>query len=257
MMKWKFWDKKNLLADFDPHQIAFVILQRMREHRSPFNEWRPEGVEIPVEADAFIEISVWSYQLTILLDCIERKFGSDTAQIVKSHLVTLANRWDREQVMSRYFDAVMLGRSSTERDQFFKDTAELQVDANIAKALLGISSESEEAKAAIYTILGHSLTLGRLSAQTGFTDFVSKIEFRPDAVFGLRKPEETPIDWSEAPGCFERHLQRRYRNPLFSVERRTIAIADVVTARARDEADLGELNLRIKALLCKVSSLAG
>lgn len=169
-MKWRFWNKKNTLADSDPHLIAFAILERMTKQDPPFNEWRPEGVEIPCDADAFIEISVWAYQLTIFLDCIERKFGSDTAHIVKSHLLTLANKWDRKQEMSRFFDAVVLGRSSTERNQFFKDAPELQVDANIAKALLAICAVSEEAKSAVYTILGHSLTLGRLSAQTRFTE---------------------------------------------------------------------------------------
>jgi hypothetical protein len=61
-------------------------------------------------------------------------------------------------------------------------------------------------------------------------------------------------EWSEAPGCFERHLQRRYRNPLFPIEWRAFANADLVIARARDKADLGELKLRIKALLDKVAN---
>lgn len=81
------------------------------------------------------------------------------------------------------------------------------------------------------------------------------MEFRPETVVGLRKPEEIPVEWSEAPGCFERHLQRRYRNPLFPLERRRIAIADVITARARDEVDLKELELRIKSLFEKASTL--
>src|SRR5258708_17248561 len=245
IVKWKFWEKKNTLSALDPHLMAFAMLQRMSEHGSPFNEWRPEGVEIPAEAEAFIEISVWAYQLTIFLDCIERKFGFDTAQSVKSHLVTVANRWDEKQVMSMYLDTITLGRSSTERDEFLSDASEIQVDVNIAKSLLAISAEGEEAKAAIYLILGHSLTLGRLSAQIRFTDLVNKMEFRPETVFGLRKPEETPIEWSPLPGCFERHLQRRHGNPLFRVERLTVAIADALTARARDGADLEKLHLDI------------
>lgn len=256
-MKWKFWDKKNPLTDFDPHLIAFAILQRMREHKPPFNEWRAEGVKIPADADAFVELSVWAYQLTIFLDCLERKFGSDTAQIVKSHLVTLAGRWDKKQFMSSCFDAVMLGRSLTQREQLFCNKPEIQVDANIAKALLAISPTGEEEKTAIYMNFGHALSVGRLSAEMRFTSLVNKMEFRPESVMGLRKPEEISVEWSEAPGCFERHLQRRHRNPLFPIERRAIANADVVIARARDKADLGELRLRIWALAEKVVNLKG
>jgi hypothetical protein len=45
------------------------------------------------------------------------------------------------------------------------------------------------------------------------------------------------IVWSEHPGCFERHLQRRYKNILFSPERRLISKKDIEDARQRDKLD--------------------
>lgn len=43
------------------------------------------------------------------------------------------------------------------------------------------------------------------------------------------------IIWSEHPGCFERHLQRRYKNILFPIERRDVSINEILEARRKDE----------------------
>jgi hypothetical protein len=252
-MNWQFW-KKSPLQSLDPHMAAFAILDRMFKVQPPFNEWRPEDVEIPEVAGAFIEIGVWAYQLTIFVDCIEKKFGADTAQIVRTHLLTLLERWDNKHVMKGYFAAVVVGRASTERELFFSDQPDIQIDCNVARALLSTSAESEEAKDAVYPILGHALTLGRLSAQVRFAPLVDKMEFKPETVIGLRKPKETPMEWSESPGCFERHLQRRFQNPLFPVDRQNITTSELISAQARDEAERMQLQEDFKAALEKAKN---
>jgi len=40
-----------------------------------------------------------------------------------------------------------------------------------------------------------------------------------------------------SPGCFERHIQRRYNNPLFTDYARTQAVDDLYQARKQDEQD--------------------
>ena len=45
------------------------------------------------------------------------------------------------------------------------------------------------------------------------------------------------IIWNEYPGCFERHLQRRYKNVLFPSERRRISKRDIEEARGKDKID--------------------
>lgn len=48
------------------------------------------------------------------------------------------------------------------------------------------------------------------------------------------------IEWQDTPGCFERHLQRRYRNPLFPAERREITSEELKEARIKDDHDQKE-----------------
>ena len=43
--------------------------------------------------------------------------------------------------------------------------------------------------------------------------------------------------WSKAPGCFERHLQRRDGNILFPPDRRRISKEEMAQARKRDKSD--------------------
>lgn len=44
------------------------------------------------------------------------------------------------------------------------------------------------------------------------------------------------IEWQELPGIYERHLQRRHNNPLFSKERRNVSLDDVKIVRNLDNA---------------------
>ncbi len=208
---------------------------------------------IPESADAFVEVCVWVYQLSVYFDCLERKFGSDVAALVKSHLLTLMG--DKFANAQLYFDAVQRGRALPEREPLLEKDPAIQIDANVAKALLGTAAESEETKAAIFPILGNSLSLGRISAEARFRHIVDLMNFRPETVVGLRKPDKIPIQWSDSPGCFEEHLKRRHMNPLFPAARRMITGSDVTEARARDLADLKELHAQYEAIVRGVNGL--
>lgn len=57
------------------------------------------------------------------------------------------------------------------------------------------------------------------------------------------------IIWSPTPGCFERHLQRRYNNPLFPPNRRIVTQSEVEEARARDTMEAESLRGEVKEVL--------
>jgi hypothetical protein len=54
--------------------------------------------------------------------------------------------------------------------------------------------------------------------------------------------------WSANPGSRERHLQRRYNNPLFLPARRIVSTADVYYARLKDAQALAEVRRRLNAV---------
>lgn len=248
-MKWKFWESEPSLKQLDPHMLAFIMVQGFPGQKFPFNKWRGEGDPIPEFADAFVEIGVNIYQLSILLDFLERKFGKDLSEIVKAHLISLMSRGEHATAIRNYFEAIQTGRTMPEREEYFAGKPQIQTDCNVAKAFLSVVSESAEVKTKLYPLLGQSLTLGRISAEAAFGGLVEQIEFRPETVMGLCKPEKSSIVWSETCGAFERQLQRRHNNPFFPPEKRRVITAEVLWARSQDLYDLLQLQADIERCL--------
>lgn len=57
-------------------------------------------------------------------------------------------------------------------------------------------------------------------------------------MFWNKKNQINQIEWHEMPCCFERHLQRRYNNPLFPLGRRIVSSEELKEARKKDSNDL-------------------
>ena len=227
--------------------FAVMMVQKMANREYPFNRWRVEENPIPDDADAFVEIAVNVYQLCVLLDALERKFGADVAGIVRLNLITVMDKAaPTGNTVKDFFDAVRVGRALPERERFFADNPNIQVDCNVAKAFLAVASEPEDVKNALFPKLGQSLTLARISAESAFNPLMTEIDFRPESIFGFRKIDEIQLNWSAVPGCFERQLQRRHNNALFPEEKRRVTTDEVVEAKSRDQADLETLELNLR-----------
>jgi len=65
------------------------------------------------------------------------------------------------------------------------------------------------------------------------------------------------IVWSQRPGCFERHLQRKYKNPFFPRESRAVTQADVDRAREKDKNDRRDFRLRMAHVLNEITKAPG
>lgn len=62
------------------------------------------------------------------------------------------------------------------------------------------------------------------------------------------------ITWSPRPGCFERHLQRKYRNPFFPAESRVMTQTDVDAARQRDRDDVQAFRKQLGLLVDEIAN---
>lgn len=63
-------------------------------------------------------------------------------------------------------------------------------------------------------------------------------------LFGKKKSK-----WSDYPGCFERHLQRRDGNLLFPANRRLIIQEEIIEAKKKDLFELEAIDFRLKTFL--------
>jgi hypothetical protein len=61
------------------------------------------------------------------------------------------------------------------------------------------------------------------------------------------------LNWSEHPGCFERHLQRKYGNPLFPPDARAVTQEQVDLARLIDWAEAEEVRQRFLSLAGRIA----
>lgn len=48
------------------------------------------------------------------------------------------------------------------------------------------------------------------------------------------------LKWKPYPGCFERHLQRRYKSFLFPIDRQEVSLQELQEARQKDSQDCHE-----------------
>jgi hypothetical protein len=76
-------------------------------------------------------------------------------------------------------------------------------------------------------------------------------------MFWRKKALPPEIEWEENPGCFERHLQRRYNSPLFPTERRKISREELKQARAKDYIDQKEFLAQYTLLVSEFGRLEG
>jgi hypothetical protein len=138
------------------------------------------------------------------------------------------------------------------------DDSRINMDFQVADQCLRIVGESDEEKRRFRLILAESLSFARIWSEQIFPELVAKIEFDPVSVAFVNI--ETAYKgltnrWREKPGCFERHLQRMEGNPLFQESQRNPSDDDILVARAKDDADLNQLQLEVETLFADLKTM--
>lgn len=243
------------LKNVTPHLLATVLLQRRAEGATPFRAWRDAEVQIPPRSDEIIAIACEFYQLRIFLDLLQRRFGSGIAKLVEASFQSIIDDVNGLGMFSRVSDAILSARAIGPADDG-PDNVELKVDVQVADQYLKIYSDSDKefTKAELRMPLAQCLSYARIAAQQVFSGLMPLIDFDPMSVIAVSRETKytgTSNRWSERPGCFERHLQRKEDNLLFPVDERRPTEEAIHEARAKDEAELQLLDQEMKALLQK------
>ena len=265
MSWWKFWQNKKQFASTDLSTLlANLPIMMLLNKQEPFEEWRPP-VKIPEQCFTTIWFGVIGYKLLAYLEVVEELFGNEVLTKVREHQNTLFERMDSIDDMksmgaqlSGLLNLIRYSASSTPL-RITRDDNEIAVpmEMNIAILLLHKLADSP-----YYVPSGTSsidnfpdidqdialnfalcLTHAKGKAREVFKPAIDRLLVENGVVVGMSPPSVNPtIQWSNNPGCFERHLQRKYENPLFPKDKGKITQVDVDLAVSQDRQDARDLN---------------
>jgi TPR repeat protein len=232
--------KDDVLRCVTPHVLAVTMLQLAMERNS---QWRQVNSSATSEADAKFPMACESYQLSIFIDLLTQRFGPQISNIFDASLNAVMDVDSGIGLYPRFKDAIarahQLGPS-----EIGPDDPKLKVDWQVAGQLLAIVAEPEESKQNLLPALAESLSYARIWAENTYPGVVAKIEFDPLSIAMVQRESAykgLTNRWRQAPGCFERQLQRMEGNPLFPEESRHPTDEEIRLAREKDDSDVKQL----------------
>jgi hypothetical protein len=215
---------------------------------------------------------VWGYQLFVFLKLIERKFGVDVARAVNEVQTETLNRLP-DAMGNQLIDLLRIIDSGVRAGMTGPQTlpghpdVEVPVEYPIALSLLTQDRDSPyfghtelppDAEKLDFTLMT-CLAYGKQAALETFEPIVNVMDLREDVLAEFTRPGLSRgadgLWWSERPGCFERHLQRKQRNRLFGAAAGTVSQADIGAARARDAMEREDLHAAVVGLVERLGGL--
>jgi hypothetical protein len=231
---------EDVLRSVTPHVLAVTMLELAMERNS---RWRQVNSSATSEADAKFPMACESYQLSIFTDLLTQRFGPQISSIFDASLSAVMDVDSGIGLYPRFKDAIARAHQLGPAE-IGPDEPKLRMDWRVAQQLLSIVAEPEESKQDLLPALAESLSYARIWAESTYPGVVAKIEFDPLSIAMVQRESAykgVTNRWRQAPGCFERQLQRMEGNPLFPEESRHPTDEEIRLAQDKDDSDLKQL----------------
>jgi hypothetical protein len=267
-MGWKFWQKSDASGStsqpspsIDLPTEAYASLRLLAAVYArdvyPFTEWHATEYPIEWDLESLFRRTVKAHQLNVWFSVyllqrgeVEAKMLRDAFPHVMDELFPNEGMRDRiHNLLEAQACAVdyFMTLSEEERAAAMNPTAlESTSQWHFAFYLLVFNPDSpfvepEEVPDGQQHALAACLEKASSEAQAAFTPMLQAIN-RFDAA-------KLPAwEWSQTMGAHERHLQRRFRNPLFPRARRLVTVSDVYSARILDAKDYEEASQALQSI---------
>lgn len=259
-MSWKFWQKK-VSAPVQVKQApmawptdsfeAVKMLAALFVGRDlpPFALWRADGAHLTGDTERIAEfgskglvLAVWFWQFAATHGDIAARMARDSYCLLLGNLSDEDKTGEHAEWLLTVIDDTRQGFEQMPDDkrtfEVKGETINLTFHWYLALALLTQVQDSPfYGKDSVGDAdLNVALCLAHAAEQS------QRIWEPMLAHLGPFNPASFPSwKWSAKPGAFERHLQRRHNNPLFTKERQHVSAADVYYARVRDAQALAEV----------------
>lgn len=217
--------------------------------------WRDPTVVVPVALEPTFQRLAQNFQVREWMVLVADKHGSQASKhALDAFCLQVARERGTIDARQMFNSFVEIG-NVTGRAVIFATTVENKKGANMpwtyfaAKEMLAKLAEQLQHNKANDEFEGNEVLLSQCISHS--TDRASEVF---DVM--LRNVRYTPETfeewlWSTHPGGYERHMQRRWNNPLFRDERRKVAATDVYHAWIKDGAAMDALEGRVKDLLAE------
>jgi TPR repeat protein len=239
--------KDEVLRSVTPHVLAVTMLQLAMERNS---QWRQVNSDATSEADAKFPMACEAYQLSIFTNLLTQRFGHQISSIFDASLNAVMDVDGGIGLYPRFKNAIARAHQLGPAE-IGPDEPKLRMDWQVAQQLLSIVAEPEESKRNLLPPLAESLSYARIWAESTYPGVMAKIEFDPLSIAMVQREgayRGMTNRWRQAPGCFERQLQRMEGNSLFPETCRNPSDEDIKHATEKDDADAKQIDLDIKQL---------
>jgi|GEM_PF-6260523 len=212
------------MRDVDADLLGNEIVKLILDNNEPFNVDGQLNIELIPEIQQWFTRCTCIYQINLLFEYLI------TVQPIKLIEEAFVATGDYANILSGLPAPVYeLNKVIDVSNAAAGELKDLDYELIVANTYFRFMNIDEQAKTVLWPLFGQYLKKGKALIDIYGPKLHSSTK--------LHLYDSANIYWSLKPGCYERHLQRKHNNPLFSIDNRSITAKDIHTARLCDLRD--------------------